>query len=209
MAQKYKVYFANRPVLFTTADKPAPALEKGTSVVVSQGKMDTVHIESAINNGAKKIRLVCQDPDKSWKAFTSQFEFVQAAGGFVINKAGEALFIFRLEKWDLPKGKVEKGENLEQAAIREVEEECSIGNLILENPLCTTWHTYMQNGEPMLKATAWYVMKYEGDEVPSPQTKEGITDVRWLSLADLKIVFRNTYPSVIDVIEEYQKRNAI
>lgn len=171
--------------------------------------MDTVHIESAISNGARRIVLQCADPEKSWKAFASQFEFVQAAGGFVINLKGQALFIFRLEKWDLPKGKVESGENLEEAAIREVEEECSIGNLILEGPLCTTWHTYMQKGEPMLKATAWYVMKYEGDEIPSPQIIEGITEVKWMDLQNLSKVYQNTYPSVLDVIEAYRERTGL
>lgn len=191
-------------MLFTTVANPVPTQDKGTFVIVSQGKMDTVHIESAISNGAKKIVLECKNPVESWKAFISQFEFVQAAGGFVLNNEGKALFIFRLEKWDLPKGKVEKGEDLEEAALREVEEECSIGDLTLQGSLCTTWHTYMQNGEPMLKATAWYLMRYEGFKIPSPQTIEGITDVRWLDLNDLAMVYKNTYPSVIDVIKEFQ-----
>lgn len=169
--------------------------------------MDIVLIESAINKGAKKIIVSCANVDNSWRAFASQFEFVQAAGGFVLDKEGRALFIYRLEKWDLPKGKVEEGEKIDDAALREVEEECSISNLVLGNLLCRTWHTYKQKDDYILKATDWYLMEYTGNEVPIPQAIEGITDVRWLSLNQLEMVNQNTYPSVLDVIAEYRQMN--
>lgn len=161
-------------------------------------------IENAINRGAKSVYLICQDVEASWKSFQEQFEFVQAAGGLVLNSNNELLFIFRHEKWDLPKGKVETGEGIQEGALREVEEECSITSLELVRELCITWHTYIQHREPMLKATAWYLMKYHGHETPSPQLIEGITEVRWLSEEELELVYANTYPSVVDVVKAFQ-----
>jgi hypothetical protein len=118
MPQKYKVYFANRPVVFMN-ESESPALQQGTEVIVSQGKPDTMLIESAIDRGAKVIHLLCRDVEWSWQQFTSQFLWIRAAGGVVSNDREEVLFIHRLEKWDLPKGKVEAGEELELAALRE------------------------------------------------------------------------------------------
>jgi ADP-ribose pyrophosphatase YjhB (NUDIX family) len=205
MPQKYKVYFANRPVFFSQ-EIPASAKEvRQCASLLSKGKMDTMAIEGAIAGGAREIFIQCADVEKSWKAFYDQFEFVQAAGGVVLNAEKQILFIFRNGKWDLPKGKVEKGESLDEGALREVTEECAIANIELVAPLCTTWHTYIQQGEPMLKATAWYIMNHLGNENPKPQAEEGITETRWFSLNNLHAVFANTYPSVVDVIQEYER----
>lgn len=157
-------------------------------------------IESAIASGAREIHLQCPDVEASWQSFCEQFEFVQAAGGLVTREDGKMMFIFRNGKWDLPKGKVELGESLEEGALREVEEECGISQLTLGELLITTWHTYIQKGEQMLKATAWYKMLYHGNTTPKPQLEEGITEVRWLSKEETDIVKANTYPSVLDVL---------
>jgi len=203
MAQKYKVYFANRPVIFTHVEPEASLIFKGAEVIRSCGKMDIVLIESAVARGAKMIYVVCNDVDGAWKKFSDQFEFVQAAGGLVLNNEGKMLFIYRHDKWDLPKGKVEKNEKIDAGALREVEEECSIGDLSIVKEINSSWHTYIQTGEPMLKCTAWYIMQFHGTSTPKPQLEEGITDVRWLAESELKIVRSNTYPSVIDVIEDF------
>ncbi len=203
MPQNYKVYFANRPVIFTHSEPDPGLVFKGAEVIRSCGKTDVVLIESAIARGVKSIFVVCSDPDKAWRKFSEQFDFVQAAGGLVLNKEGKMLFIFRHEKWDLPKGKVEEEEQVDEGALREVEEECSIGELVLLRRLKDSWHTYMQKGEPMLKCTAWYVMRYNGSDVPKPQLEEGITDVKWLSEDQLNIVRSNTYPSVLDVVDDF------
>jgi ADP-ribose pyrophosphatase YjhB (NUDIX family) len=204
MAQNYKVYFANRPVFFTQSETPPLNSSGDVHVLQSRGKLDTMLIENAIANGAKEIYIQCEHPEESWTTFKEQFEFVQAAGGLVINEFKEMLFIFRHEKWDLPKGKVENGESIEEGALREVEEECSISSLKIRKKLCTTWHTYIQKGEPILKATEWYLMDFTGKETPKPQAIEGITDARWLTSTELNLVRSNTYASVLDVLEAYQ-----
>jgi 8-oxo-dGTP pyrophosphatase MutT (NUDIX family) len=203
MPQKYKVYFANRPVVFME-ETDVQSLMPGNEVIVSQGKADTMLIESAIGRGAKGICLVCRDVEWSWSQFASQFLSIRAAGGVVSNDHSEVLFIYRLEKWDLPKGKVEPGEELELAAIREVEEECSIDKLELQRHLITTYHTYTLKGEQVLKSTDWYVMRHNGHDTPKPQEIEGITEARWIAPAEWKMVEANTFPSVIDVLRAFE-----
>ena len=203
MPQKYKVYFANRPVVFMN-ESESPALQQGTEVIVSQGKADTMLIESAIDRGAKMIYMICRDVEWSWQQFTSQFLLIRAAGGVVSNEREEVLFIHRLEKWDLPKGKVEKGEELEPAAVREVEEECSIDKLTIERHLVTTFHTYTLKGEQILKSTDWYVMKHAGHDEPKPQLIEGISEAKWISPDKWDFVLANTYPSVLDVLRAFE-----
>lgn len=191
-------------MIFTTEATAVGQAQRGVAIIHSQGKMDTMHIEAAIKDGAREVFVICKDLEKAWNAFAEQFEFVQAAGGLVLNNEEKILFIYRLEKWDLPKGKVEENEEIQEGALREVEEECSIDELKLIQPLCTTWHTYIQKGEPMLKATAWYLMRYTGNKKPKPQIKEGITETGWLAMDELDRVWANTYPSVADVVQAFQ-----
>lgn len=133
--------------------------------------------------------------------FSSQFKVIEAAGGLVKNQKEEWLFIFRNGKWDLPKGKIEKGEGIKEAAIREVEEECGISGLKITKELGSTYHTYFINEKSVLKRTYWFRMKSDYNDKLIPQTEEGITDVRWIAKRDFKLVMENTYDSIKDVLE--------
>lgn len=132
--------------------------------------------------------------------FSSMFSIIEAAGGLVRNEKGEWLFIFRLGKWDLPKGKIEKGEAIEEAALREVEEECGISGLKIVKELPPTYHTYSLNTKNILKRTYWYEMKTDFSGKLIPQTEEGITDVQWIAAKNIKPVFENTYESIKEVL---------
>jgi 8-oxo-dGTP pyrophosphatase MutT (NUDIX family) len=201
MPQKYKVYFANRPVVFT--ENPPEEVVRTCKVIRSQGKSDTMLIESAIAGGAKEVSLCCANVDGSWESFCNQFELVRAAGGLILNAKKEMLFIYRLGKWDLPKGKVEDGEDEREGAVREVEEECNVRDARIIRFLLTTWHTYIQKGEPILKSTHWYLMETGSFTILKPQQEEGITEVKWFAPDNLQEVRANTYPSVLDVINAY------
>ncbi|MBK3517252.1 NUDIX hydrolase [Carboxylicivirga marina] len=135
-------------------------------------------------------------------AFKKCFRFITAAGGLVINPNNEYLIIHRLGVFDLPKGKTEDGETFRRTALREVEEECGLDNLVIRHPLLSTYHTYEQNGIHYLKETAWFFMDYFGFEKPSPQTEENITSAQWVKKADLPNVVQNTYPSIIEVLKK-------
>lgn len=133
--------------------------------------------------------------------FSSSFKVIEAAGGLVKNGKGEYLFIFRNGKWDLPKGKIEKGEAVPVAAIREVEEECGIHNLKIRKELESTYHTYYLEKKEVLKRTHWFEMTSDDNSALVPQIEEGITLVKWLPKKDLSQVYENTYESIKEVMK--------
>lgn len=126
---------------------------------------------------------------------------IKAAGGLVSNEENKYLFIFRNGKWDLPKGKLDKGENSRVAAIREVQEECGISVDSSGDKICNTYHIYEMNGARVLKKTSWYRMRADHQENLIPQAEEGITDARWLAAGDFMLVRQNTYPLIRDLIK--------
>lgn len=135
------------------------------------------------------------------KAFFKKFTLVQAAGGLVKNERGENLLIFRRGKWDLPKGKLDKGESLEECAVREVEEETGLQNIKLLGPLLVTYHTYHEGTKFILKESHWYKMKTQSNQELTPQAEEDIQQVIWVSDKDLSKYMKEAFPSVVDVLE--------
>jgi len=144
--------------------------------------------------------FVHKDLDALRKAFWKKFIPVQAAGGLVTNEKSEMLFMLRRGKWDLPKGKLDKGETVEQCAIREVEEETGLKDLRLEKPLLITYHTYDESGKHFLKETHWYRMRAFGGQALQPQAEEQITELKWVGNKELNAFTGNTFPSIIDVL---------
>ena len=142
----------------------------------------------------KSIGILCKNPDK----FLSNFPFpkIVAAGGRVTNDKNEILFIFRDKKWDLPKGKVEKNENISQTAIREVKEETGIKNLMIVKPLDKTYHIFKRAKKTYLKETYWFEMKSNHDKKFAPQISEGITRVEWISQEKIQLIMKNTYENI-------------
>jgi 8-oxo-dGTP pyrophosphatase MutT (NUDIX family) len=153
--------------------------------------------------GGKEVKeIIFSNSDQNFllDAFKSIFKVIEAAGGLVKNEKNEYLFIFRNGRWDLPKGKIEKGESVETAAIREVEEECGIGKLKIIRQLETTYHTYTIGSNAILKPTYWFEMSSSDNSVLTPQTEEGITEVKWVAAKDFKMIRDNTFPSILDII---------
>ncbi len=140
------------------------------------------------------------------KNILSTVKIIHAAGGLVKNGEGDYLFIYRLDKWDLPKGKVEESEKMKDAALREVEEECGIKVNYLGPKIATTYHTYYMRGKFVLKQTKWYEMG--ANKVPKliPQTEEDITQAIWLDPRELDKVEGNTYPLINEIIEKIKKK---
>ena len=93
------------------------------------------------------------------KHFFKIFKIVEAAGGLVKNSNGAYLFIFRNKRWDLPKGKVQKNEIINEAAIREVIEETGVKNLRIKKSLPTTYHVYKANKKFKLKKHTGFLWK--------------------------------------------------
>jgi ADP-ribose pyrophosphatase YjhB (NUDIX family) len=135
--------------------------------------------------------------------FFSQFTAIEAAGGLVKNEKEELLFIYRLHKWDLPKGKIEEGEAPMAAALREVTEETGLHQLTIKNKLCETYHTYKAYGKHFLKTTHWYSMNCTSNQTLIPQQEEDITEVKWINKSHLDDVLSNTYPSIKEVTNSF------
>jgi 8-oxo-(d)GTP phosphatase len=147
---------------------------------------------------------VVKDKKASKEYIKSKFEIIKAAGGLV-EKGGKLLMIYRLQKWDLPKGKLDKKETPEDGAVREVEEECNI-KVKLGEKICSTWHTYTRNGKGILKKTHWYQMFCEDDSELKPQIEEDIEEVRWMDAREIRQALYNSYPSIRNVFHNYYKQ---
>jgi ADP-ribose pyrophosphatase YjhB (NUDIX family) len=137
-----------------------------------------------------------------------KFKIVKAAGGLV-RKKERSLMIYRMKKWDLPKGKKEPGEGWKEAAAREVTEECNV-KVKTGRKICTTWHTYTMNKNAMLKKTRWYNMDLADDSHMKPAGEEDIEDVRWMTQKEVYHALENSYRSIRFVFEEfYRKEEAV
>jgi len=128
-----------------------------------------------------------------------------AAGGIVTNTEGNILMIFRRRKWDLPKGKLDKGETIAQCAVREVEEETGLKDILLGDFLLITEHQYQDPWlkTEVIKETHWYRMKITKEQKLIPQTDEDITDIRWVNREELNECLQHTYANIITVIEKF------
>lgn len=126
---------------------------------------------------------------------------IDAGGGVVVNEKGEVLMIFRRGKWDLPKGKKDDGEDIAQCALREVSEETGLTQLEITEKICDTYHVYAQNGQNLLKHTAWYLMKGSSKDGLSPQKEENILEARWIKETELGPIVYKSYDAIREVLK--------
>ncbi|WP_282015082.1 NUDIX hydrolase [Marinifilum flexuosum] len=195
----YKVFFKDR--LIFLGDKKECVNFDGMVYAWTEGEsLEGLILQFDEEEHREQIFVVADDLEALFAHFKSCFKYIEAAGGKVYNSNHEILAIYRLDKWDLPKGKVEKGEEIPEAAIREVEEECGISGVEIEKELNSTYHTYWMKGKFVLKRTYWYQMTYCGCEELVPQTEEDIQEVKWLAEDNLEAFKNNTYASILDVI---------
>jgi 8-oxo-dGTP pyrophosphatase MutT (NUDIX family) len=154
------------------------------------------------DNHQIKLVIWSGKEDSDWKQdFFHLFKSVDAAGGLVKNEKGKMLFIFRIGKWDLPKGKLAKNETPEEAALREVKEETGLLELRITGSLPSTFHIYTRKGKQILKQTYWFEMEAKSAQSLIPQTEEEISEVRWIGREDLKTVLSNTYESIRELMK--------
>ncbi|MDH5609991.1 MAG: NUDIX hydrolase [Cyclobacteriaceae bacterium] len=149
------------------------------------------------------ITFASGEKEKLIKFIKSTFKVVEAAGG-VVEKEGKNLLIFRQGKWDLPKGKLDKGESPDDCAVREVEEETGV-KVALDTKIGHTWHTYIHNKKYVLKKTHWYIMKTVDDRNMAPQKEEGIDEVKWMTLNQMRAALYDSYRSIRAVIQDYHR----
>ena len=133
----------------------------------------------------------------------TDFDTVESCGLVVFN-GNSVLLIKRKDKWDLPKGKMEKNEDIRSCALREVEEETGV-KVVVQEKICHTWHTYTKNKKYILKKTYWYQMECLDDLQIGPQIEEGIDDVKWMTLSQVRASLYDSYRTIRVVMQEYHK----
>lgn len=208
MKQKYKVFLNDRLIEIC-----APEDAKKNNILIKFGQNSAVSeiknwFDNFVTDDSPAVFLTHPEPERFFCDFRSLFLEMPAAGGVVIRE-GRLLFIFRNGKWDLPKGKSEKGETSSETALREVSEECGITGQQIVKPLFPTHHIYLSpypgfKGKWIFKETFWFEMKYDKAEEAFPQRKEGITRLKWFSPAELDEVLENTYENLKQIIFHYR-----
>ena len=201
-----KIFFDNKPLFLCDKidETTEPYVHHDDAVFIDELDIHTVKTmihemqEPEVHAGV----FLNADLEALKKEFWKKFKIVKAAGGLVVNEENKILMIFRRGKWDLPKGKLDKGETLEQCAVREVEEETGLTNITLQSPLIITYHTYHEGSKFVLKESYWYNMKVSGIQNLTPQTEEDISAIKWATFTEAEELFPECFPSVVDVIQK-------
>ena len=193
----YKVFYNQKPIYLTTdrngnSDEFPLFFAKYTTV--------TSLIKALKSKKVSGIYLYHPKKEKLEKHFLKHFPKVEAAGGLVEHKDGRYLFIYRNDKWDLPKGKIEKKEIILNAAVREVSEETGVADLIVSKPLPSTYHIYNANGKFKLKLTHWFLMKTKYTLPLKPQIEENIQKAEWINKEEISGLLDNAYENIKIVV---------
>ena len=197
----YKVFFNDRTVYFGDDFSKAFVKHKGlfyryNNIHELSELVGVFEALTEINN----LYIFHEDMVELFEEFKACFKVIEAGGGLVMNERGEFLSIFRNGVWDLPKGKLEKGQDFASAALREVEEETGLHGIQIVDPLMSTYHTYILKGKHILKKTRWFEMRYAEKEAPVLQTEEGITDYSWVTPGRTGKIRENSHASILDVL---------
>lgn len=188
----HKIFVNDKPIILTTKVKKEKHFKNYLMSTINIGKV----IRELNNTDLEGVMVIGKNKDKLLKSFLKKLPNVVAGGGKVFNNKGEILFIYRNDKWDLPKGKIEDNESIEDTALREVEEETKVNGLKIVKPLQTTYHIFKRNGRLQLKITYWFEMTSSYNGILEPQEEEGITKVAWLNPEQIKKAMENSYANI-------------
>ena len=188
----YKVFVGDKPIILTSVVEKKTNFKNYLLSTVNMAKV----IRRLNRTSLSEVRLIHKNPDKVLKKFLKKLPNVIAGGGKVYNDKGEILFIYRNDKWDLPKGKAERKETIEETSIREVEEETGVKGLEIKKLLDTTYHIFKRNGRYKIKITYWFEMKTSYAGKLHPQENEGITKVAWLNKKESEQALENSYANI-------------
>lgn len=194
----YKVFINDKPLLLTNT------VEKETDFQTFLLESADIHkiILKFYHNKIQKAILYHPDEKVILKKLKEKITVNKAGGGLVKNSKGDVLFIFRNGKWDLPKGGIEKGEAMEETAVREVEEETGVRHLKITRKLSKTYHIFKRNGDFRLKITQWYEMATAYTGPLQGQWEEGIEKVAWLAPEQIPYALQNSYENIKSLFEE-------
>lgn len=202
----YEVFIDNKLIVFSEFNKNVKKLSNFVEIQTdSLAEIDVLGLRASLSSA---ITLVIRSStiEKDFKRVFKNYQKIEAAGG-IVKRKNDYLFIERNGVWDLPKGKVEENESVEEAAVREIEEECGIEKPIIHRFLGCTFHTYEFKGKQVLKKNWWFMLDYTGSKKATPQVEEGISQVVWFKKKQWQQINENTYPSIIKVLAMAKKKN--
>ncbi|GAA4316438.1 NUDIX hydrolase [Compostibacter hankyongensis] len=200
------IYVYGKPVvLCRTADEALPhALEEAQLIRLKEPDPGSMPgLLQSLRDGAAGYIWESDAPERLMERLSAAFTLIRAGGGVVRDTDGNMLLIFRQRHWDLPKGKQDEGEDIRDCALREVREETGLQNLRITEELGDTWHTYERDGKSILKQTSWFGMLFTGTELTIPQIEEDITDIQWISPANVHRYMPFMFPNVRDVLRRW------
>ena len=198
----YTIFINDSVLILRSSESILEVDEQSEIHTYSCGNSMNSAINKVQNGLCKSLILQGDDVECMWRDFCSYYQLIEAAGGIVVNSKREVLWILRNGKWDLPKGKVESGEKVEDAAVREVVEECAVRGISRGGLLGVTYHTYSYKSEAILKKTYWYAMTCSSKQVLKPQLEEGITEVVWADKTKHLSCISNTYTSIVELLKQ-------
>ena len=202
----YKVFFNQKPLILT--NKIGDFSDNEPFLFIKYTTVAQI-IKALKSSKNRKVFLYHKDIDKLWKSFKKKFPVVEAAGGLVQRADNKLLFIFRNNKWDLPKGGVEKRELIIEAAQREVTEETGVSDLIVQKQLSETFHIFKKGKRFRLKKTYWFKMSTSYMGKTKPQTEEGIKKTAWVSKEKIDEILNDAFENIRIIVLEVLKSNTL
>ena len=199
----HKIYFEKRCIIICPSDQQAAS--DPNAILYNIGTTADIHtlVEMFETSDAlAKVFIQTDDVEDMYRRICAEFVEVNAGGGLVSNRRGDFLLISRNGLWDLPKGHQDPGEDISVTALREVQEETGIDQIVLRELICITDHCYRRDGKWHLKHTWWYDMLYTDPNDLTPQTEEDISKAAWVAKSSLPPYLLNTYPSIVEVFRE-------
>ena len=197
----YKVFINKLSIILTSKNK---SLSQENSFLLT-----SITLNEILKKVRKHKKIFLYHPKKSelLKVFKSKIKVIFASGGIVKNDNNQILFIYRRGKWDLPKGKAEKGESIRETAVREVIEETGIEKLKIDKYFSNTFHIVRNNKKYFLKETSWFLMSSNFKGKLKPQINEGIKSVKWKTFDDAKKIKKKTYGNISIILTDFLKQN--
>ena len=197
----YKVFINKLSIILTSKNK---SLSQENSFLLS-----SITLNEILKKVRKHKKIFLYHPKKSelLKVFKSKIKVIFASGGIVKNDNNQILFIYRRGKWDLPKGKAEKGESIRETAVREVIEETGVEKLKIDKYFSNTFHIVRNNKKYFLKETSWFIMSSNFKGKLKPQLNEGIKSVKWKTFDDAKKIKKKTYGNISIILTDFLKQN--
>jgi ADP-ribose pyrophosphatase YjhB (NUDIX family) len=199
----HKIYFEKRCIIICPPDELT--LSDPNAVLYNIGTNEDISTLVELfetSDTLARIYIPAENIEDTYRMICSEFVEVNAGGGLVSNRRGDFLLISRNGLWDLPKGHQDPGEDISVTALREVQEETGIDQLIPRGLICVTDHCYRRDGKWHLKHTWWYDMLYTDPTDLTPQREEDITKAAWVARSSLPPYLLNTYPSILEVFRE-------